>query len=123
MTFLRIFYLWAALGTLFTDVATAQEAAKHLFLDDAIETLDYDFARHPPHLRAGAVQLDSVPLPFNDSEFSWAAGYIWSHPLGNGRLPMPLPRSHFPAWTSNGTMEVSPNGDMITQVLGTERSP
>jgi beta-glucanase (GH16 family) len=99
-----------------------QAAPERLSLAGLAETLNQEF-REPPIWRPGALQVQSPIRPLNDPGFSWAAGYIWNHPLGAGRLPWPPPQRNFPAWTSNGNAESSPNGDMITQIVGAERAP
>src|SRR5579859_3937962 len=82
---------------------------------DTTQVLDQSF-NELPLWREGGVQVDSSALPLNDSSFSWAAGYIWNHPLAGQPLPWPPPVRNFPAWTSNGSADASPNGDMMRRM-------
>jgi hypothetical protein len=79
------------------------------------EMLDQRFGE-PPVWREGGVQVDAPALPFNDASFSWAAGYIWNHPMAGQPLRWPPPVRDFPAWTSNGSADASPNGDMMRRM-------
>ena len=79
------------------------------------EMLDQRFSELPVW-REGGVQVDSPALPFNAASFSWAAGYIWNHPLAGQLLQWPPPVRDFPAWTSNGSADASPNGDMMRRM-------
>ena len=79
------------------------------------EMLDQRF-NEMPAWREGGVQVDAPALPFNDASFSWAAGYIWNHPLAGQPLLWPPPVRDFPAWTSNGSADASPNGDMMRRM-------
>ncbi len=100
---------------------TLPQSAGTLSLDNAVETLQQDF-RGPPVWRRGAVQVNEKTKPLSDPSFSWAAGYIWSHPPIGAADGWPRPTKDFPAWTSNGAADTDPNGDMIAQV-GELRSP
>jgi hypothetical protein len=95
------------------DNAPADDAT--LSLADAVPTLQQDF-RTAPVWRSGAVQVNDAPRPLTDPTFSWAAGYIWSHPPVGAPSPWPQPAHDFPAWTSNGAAEADPNGDMIARI-------
>jgi hypothetical protein len=86
-----------------------------LSLNSTSEMLDQQF-HELPVWREGGVQVDASALPFNDASFSWAAGYIWNHPLAGQPLQWPPPVRGFPAWTSNGSADASPNGDMMRQM-------
>jgi hypothetical protein len=79
------------------------------------EMLDQRFSELPVW-REGGVQVDAPALPFNDASFSWAAGYIWNHPMAGQPLQWPPPLRDFPAWTSNGSADASPNGDMMRRM-------
>ena len=79
---------------------------------DTVETLDQRFSELPAW-REGGVQVDASVMPLNDPSFSWAAGYIWNHSLAGHPATWPLPVRDFPAWTSNGLADASPNGDMM----------
>jgi beta-glucanase (GH16 family) len=101
--------------------ALAAQVDETLSLAQSVETLRQDF-RAPPVWRGGAVQVQAAPRPLSDPEFSWAAGYIWSHPPVGAPTPWPQPAHDFPAWTSNGAADADPNGDMIARI-GAARSP
>jgi len=86
-----------------------------LSLTDASLTLNQSFERLP-QWRQGGVQVNAAPAPLSDPSFSWVAGYIWDHPPVGAPRPWPQPTRNFPAWTSNGAAEASPNGDMIARL-------
>jgi hypothetical protein len=72
-----------------------------LSLKNTFETLDQRF-NELPAWREGGIQVDAPVMPLNHPSFSWAAGYIWNHPLAGHPSPWPQPVRDFPAWTSNG---------------------
>lgn len=86
-----------------------------LSFENSSQMLDERFTELP-RWREGGVQVESPALPFNDASFSWAAGYIWNHPLAGHPLQWPPPATNFPAWTSNGSADASPNGDMMRRM-------
>jgi hypothetical protein len=86
-----------------------------LVLGNSVETLDERFNRLPTW-REGGLQVDAPVMPLNDASFSWAAGYIWNHPLAGRPSSWPQPARDFPAWTSNGSADASPNGDMMLRM-------
>ena len=90
-------------------------AGDELLLSNVSVTLDQRF-NEPPPWREGGVQVDAPVKPFDDPSFSWAAGYIWNHPLAGHPSPWPQPVRDFPAWTSNGAADASPNGDMMRRM-------
>jgi hypothetical protein len=86
-----------------------------LSLSNTSQMLDQHFTGLPMW-REGGVQVDASVLPFNNASFSWAAGYIWNHRLAGQPLQWPPPVRNFPAWTSNGSADASPNGDMMRRM-------
>src|SRR5215470_20178930 len=83
------------------------EVHKELSVQNAVETLQQDF-RWSPVWRTGAVQVNAKPQPLSDPLFSWAAGYLWSHPPIGVVDRWPQPTKNFPAWTSNGGADAAP---------------
>ena len=94
---------------------TGSVLGSELSFANTLEMLDQHFGS-PPVWREGGVQVDAPVLPFNDPSFSWAAGYIWNHHLAGQPVLWPPPAKDFPAWTSNGLADASPNGDMMRQM-------
>jgi hypothetical protein len=90
-------------------------AGDALSIKNTFETLDQRFNQLPAW-REGGIQVDAPVMPLNDPSFSWAAGYIWNHPLAGHPSPWPQPVRDFPAWTSNGAADASPNGDMMRRM-------
>jgi hypothetical protein len=86
-----------------------------LSLANTIETLKEEFTS-APEWRPGGVQVDEPIKPLSDPSFSWAAGYIWNHARVGRPMTWPPPKKNFPAWTSNGTADADPNGDMIAEI-------
>lgn len=86
-----------------------------LSLDNAVQTLDQEF-REAPVWRQGAVNVMAPIRPLSDPSFSWAAGYIWSHPPIGVAAEWPPSGKKFSAWTSNGAIDADPNGDMIAKI-------
>jgi Glycosyl hydrolases family 16 len=82
---------------------------------NTLETLDQR-CNELPAWRKGGVQVDAPVMPLSAPSFSWAAGYIWNHPLAGHPSPWPQPLKDFPAWTSNLSADASPNGDMIRRM-------
>lgn len=113
-----IFFL--AIATLNPSVAWPSDK-NVLSLEGAIETLAENFSSQPAW-RSGGTQTNSSAKPFTDTSFSWAAGYIWNHPLRGAAKVWPLPSRNFPAWTSNTNANADPNGDMIRK-MGDDLSP
>jgi hypothetical protein len=93
----------------------ASVGSNQLSLGNTLETLDQRF-KELPAWRQGGTQVDALIMPLNEPSFSWAAGYIWNHPLAGHPSPWPQPAKNFPAWTSNGSADASPNGDMMRQM-------
>jgi hypothetical protein len=86
-----------------------------LSLKGAVLTLDEQFPA-PPKFRKGGTQVGAPMRPLNDPSFSWASGYVWDHnPLGTKEV-WPPPKDSYPAWTSNNTADVVPNGDMVARL-------
>jgi hypothetical protein len=86
-----------------------------LSFKNTLETLDQRFTELPAW-REGGVQVDAPVRSLDEPSFSWAAGYIWNHPLAGHPSPWPPPVRDFPAWTSNGSADASPNGDMMRRM-------
>jgi hypothetical protein len=84
-----------------------------LSLENTRATLNQEF-HVLPVWRPGAVEVDAEARPLNDPSFSWVAGYLWDHPVVGYISPSPQHENNYPAWTSNGAAEASPNGDMIS---------
>ena len=105
------------IGLLFIALPAAAlaQGSEMLSLDNATQTLNADF-KQPPTWRTGAQQPDAAMKPLSDASFSWAAGYLWNHAMVGTPQLWPLPKSDFPAWTSNTTADADPNGDMIAKI-------
>lgn len=121
----RLHYVAVTLAILLSPFAllaqASSESPQTLSLSNTAITLDQEF-KAVPHWRQGAVQVNAPIRPLSDPSFSWAAGYIWDHPIVGERAGWPYPTTNFPAWTSNGAAEAEPNGDMITR-MGPHLSP
>lgn len=102
------------LASVLPAVAAAQTAVT-LSLENAVPTLTEEF-RKEPVWRQGGVQVNAPAKPLNDPGFNWASGYIWNHAIVGTKKPWPPATADFPAWTSNGAAEATPNGDMITRM-------
>ena len=102
--------------------AEAQTDGTTLVLTNAKETFNQTFQKTPVW-RTGGVQTNAAAKPLNDPTFSWVSGYIWDHPLLNRPAPWPQPTSNFPAWTSNGAADASPNGDLMAQIMQKQDVP
>ena len=84
-------------------------------------TLNQDFSA-PPRLRSGITRVDQSAKPLSDPRFSWAAGYIWNHPLDAKLSDGLSARRGSPSWTSNGNADADPNGDLLA-ILGADIKP
>jgi len=110
------FFLLLQTAAVFSQgLSVSQEHGNELLFRDTLETLDQRF-NELPAWREGGIQVDAPIMPLNHPSFSWAAGYIWTHPLAGGPSPWPQPIKNFPAWTSNGSADASPNGDMMRRM-------
>jgi Glycosyl hydrolases family 16 len=95
--------------------ALAQLADSELSFVNTVETFNDTF-KHPPVWREGGVKVDDSIKPLSDPSFSWAAGYIWNHPIVGTVVTWPPARHNYPAWTSNHNADADPNGDMIARI-------
>lgn len=97
--------------------------AADLSLDGAVPTLNLDMKQEPVW-RTGMTQTGDKPKPFTDPSLSWTQGYVWNHEILNYKYVWQdrQPGGNYPAFTSNGHADVSPNYDMVMK-LGKSLGP
>ena len=102
-------------------IAAISPAAPQLSLTGTVQVFADEF-KTMPAWREGGVQVGEKAKPLNDPTFTWASGYIWNHAIVGTKKPWPPAKTNFPAWTSNGTADADPNGDMMKK-MGTSLGP